>query len=78
MAELTGIPLRTYRRLEHEDAWNPGIFHLRNCASVLQLDLAAIDPSTEWNGEPIWWVFDRENPVERPEGMEHFRPGRFK
>ena len=35
MAELTGIPLATYRKLERGEIENPGIRLLSNCAVVL-------------------------------------------
>jgi transcriptional regulator with XRE-family HTH domain len=47
MATLTGIPLRTYQRLEAGKITNPPIRYLVNCAIVLEVELEAVC-------EPAW------------------------
>jgi transcriptional regulator with XRE-family HTH domain len=42
MAERTGIPLRTYQRLESGGLANPPIRYLVNCALTLTLELAEV------------------------------------
>jgi len=42
MSEKTGIPLRTYRRLENGELDNPPITYLVNCAIVLNQPLEAV------------------------------------
>ena len=42
MAERTGIPLRTYQRLEAGKIPNPPIRYLVNCAMVLEVELEAV------------------------------------
>jgi DNA-binding XRE family transcriptional regulator len=42
MSEKTGIPLRTYRRLENGELTNPPIRYLVNCALVLDMPLEDI------------------------------------
>jgi transcriptional regulator with XRE-family HTH domain len=42
MAERTGIPLRTYQRLEAGKITNPPIRYLVNCAIVLGVDLEEV------------------------------------
>lgn len=42
MAERTGIPLRTYQRLEAGMIPNPPIRYLVNCAIVLEVELEAV------------------------------------
>lgn len=54
MSEKTGIPLRTYRRLENGEMENPPITYLVNCAIVLGQPLEAICEQ-EWLS---WTPFD--------------------
>ena len=42
MSEKTGIPLRTYRRLENGEIGNPPIGYLVNCALVLDVPLEKV------------------------------------
>lgn len=42
MSEHTGIPLRTYRRLENGELTNPPIRYLVNCAIVLNVALESV------------------------------------
>jgi transcriptional regulator with XRE-family HTH domain len=42
MSEKTGIPLRTYLRLENGEMENPPITYLVNCAIVLNMPLEDI------------------------------------
>lgn len=42
MSERTGIPLRTYRRLESGELANPPLRYLVNCAIVLNVPLADV------------------------------------
>jgi transcriptional regulator with XRE-family HTH domain len=47
MAAFTGIPLRTYQRLERGEISNPPLRYLTNCALALQVELEdVIEP--EW------------------------------
>jgi CheY-like chemotaxis protein len=60
MAELTGLPMATYRRVERGELTNPPIRYLVNCWHVLrtrQPDLALADLlEPDWMG---WTVFSR-------------------
>jgi transcriptional regulator with XRE-family HTH domain len=51
MAQLTGISLGTYRRLERAELENPSLRHLANCALVLECELEDLIQD-EWRG---WW-----------------------
>jgi DNA-binding XRE family transcriptional regulator len=55
MAELTGIPLRTYQRLEVGKIMNPPIRYLVNCALVLEVDLESVcEPEwLRWTDFPL-------------------------
>lgn len=55
MAELTGIPLRTYQRLEAGKITNPPIRYLVNCALVLEVELEQVcEPEwLSWTDFPI-------------------------
>ncbi len=75
MVRLTGIPDRTYRRIEAGGTHNPGIRHLTNIAYVLGFDPA------ESLGEICkadwleWQVFHEGGPKEPPSYEEY--PNRF-
>lgn len=68
MARLTGIPIRTYLRIERREVKNPGIRYLANIARVL-----GIDPIYGCLGEVVdldlleWQVFTKDGPTEPPE-----------
>ena len=76
MARLTGIPLRTYLRLERREVKNPGIRYLSNIARVL-----GIDPIDGKLGDVVdldlleWQVFYEDGPEEQPAPEQY--PGRF-
>ena len=76
MARLTGIPLRTYLRLERREVKNPGVRYLANIARVL-----GIDPVDGKLGDVVdldmleWQVFTEDGPTEQPDPEEH--RGRF-
>jgi transcriptional regulator with XRE-family HTH domain len=55
MAEQTGIPLRTYQRLEAGKITNPPIRYLVNCAIVLGVELEEIcEPEwLRWTDLPL-------------------------
>jgi transcriptional regulator with XRE-family HTH domain len=66
MAERTGIPLRTYQRLESGELTNPPIRYLVNCALALTLELDEVC-------EPEWleWLPTAQAPKPKPlEGRE--------
>jgi len=58
MAELTGISLAHYRRLERGQMRNPPLRFLVNCALVLQAELLDI-VEDEWL---TWMPFDQRHP----------------
>jgi transcriptional regulator with XRE-family HTH domain len=75
MVRLTGIPDRTYRRIESGENDNPGVRHLTNIAYVLGWDpLADIGEvcKAEWLE---WQIFHKNGPKEPPPHEEH--PERF-
>lgn len=54
VSERTGIPLRTYRRLENGELTNPPLRYLVNCALVLNVPLEDVCED-EWLR---WTPFD--------------------
>jgi len=75
MAELTGIPLTTYQRLERgkgNDLDNPPIRYLINCALVLQVDIEDVSPVAL----DEWTVFD-ERAQAPPVGDDHIKRSRW-
>ena len=67
IAELTGIPLGTYRRLEQGAIDNPPLRHLVNCALVLRVQVGEIieDDWLKWKAldptaaePPKWYGHD--------------------
>jgi transcriptional regulator with XRE-family HTH domain len=77
MAEKTGIPLSTYRRLERgkqkpDDLDNPPIRYLINCALVLHMSLEEVSPVAL----DEWTVFDVEA-AEPPVESDHIKPFRW-
>jgi len=53
MSEKTGIPLRTYRRLENGELDNPPITYLVNCAIALNVPLEVICESAWLSWSPF-------------------------
>lgn len=73
LAEVTGIPLATYRRLERGQLDNPPIRYLSNIALALDVDLEEICED-EW----LWWtVFRDGQPAEPPDPKPLLDPGRW-
>lgn len=82
MAGLTGIPLRTYRKLESGEIENPGIRYLINCALVLKMSLEEVSPVPldEWTqirNERAQFVKDAYGPALPPANEDHIRPERW-
>lgn len=75
MARLTGIPLRTYLRIERGEATNPGIRYLTNIAIVLGLDPHDDGIKTVARYEWLEWHPFKGGPQEPPPFEED--PGRF-
>lgn len=75
MVRLTGIPDRTYRRIENGKIYNPGVRYLTNIALVLgwepRADLGEVCKA-EWLE---WQIFHKDGPKEMPPYEEY--PGRF-
>jgi transcriptional regulator with XRE-family HTH domain len=73
LAEVTGIPLATYRRLERGQLDNPPIRYLSNIALVLNVDLDEICED-DW----LWWtVFRDGQPGEPPHPAPLLYPERW-
>ena len=78
MARLTGIPLRTYLRIERREVQNPGIRHLTNIAIVLGLDpkKGGIAGLYDDDDDPLTWQVFNEDAKDPPAFPERY-PGRF-
>lgn len=74
MAELTGIPLTTYQRLDGKgnDLDNPPIRYLINCALVLQVEIDEVSPVVLEE----WTIFDERAPAP-PVGDDHINRSRW-
>jgi transcriptional regulator with XRE-family HTH domain len=75
MIRLTGIPARTYRRIESGENDNPGVRYLANIAHVLGFnpwhDISEVC-KPEWLD---WHVFHKDSPKTPPKQEEN--PDRF-